>query len=108
MHPKCSVPPVENSYAIKFLYCSNDCTLMLFISTMNNKTAPKHRTTNVKTIKSTDVATCFADSGTQSPEGSRHVVKLTIKGDGKCSVGESRHTTFYATDFAPKYLWSLM
>jgi hypothetical protein len=74
--------------------------LMFFISTMHNKTATKNRTTNIKTIKCADVSTCFTNGGTQSPKGAGHVLELTIKGDGKCSVRESRHMTLYATDFA--------
>ncbi len=64
MHTECSVPPIKNSYPIKFLHSSNDCFLMLFISAVHNKTATKHRTTNVKTIKCTDVATCFTNGST--------------------------------------------
>jgi hypothetical protein len=78
--------------------------LMLFISTVHNKTATKNRTTNIKSIKCSDVSTCFANGGTQSPKSARHIVELTIKSDGKCSVRESRHNTLYATDFTSTFL----
>jgi uncharacterized protein YceH (UPF0502 family) len=74
--------------------------LMLFIATMNNKAATKNRTTNIKTIESADVATCFANRGAQTTKGAGHIVELTIKSDRKSGVREGRHMTLYATDFA--------
>jgi hypothetical protein len=38
--------------------------LMLFVSAVHNKTATKHWTANIKTIKCADIATCFANGGT--------------------------------------------
>jgi hypothetical protein len=74
--------------------------LMLFVSAVHNKTATKHWTANIKTIKCADIATCFANGGTQTPKGAGHIVELAIKSNGKCGVGESRHMTLYATDSA--------
>jgi hypothetical protein len=81
---------------------------MLFIATMNNKAATKNRTTNIKTIESANVSTCFTNSGTQSPKGAGHIVELTIKSDRKSGVREGRHMTLYATDFASAKLPSIM
>ena len=98
MHAESSVPPIKNSDTIEFLHCGNNCLLMLFVSTMHDKTATKNRTANIKTIKSADVSTCFTNGGAQPSKGAWHIVELTIERDRKCSVRESRHKNSHVTD----------
>jgi hypothetical protein len=72
--------------------------LVLFVSTMHNKTATKNWPTNIKTIESSDVSACFTDGSAQPPQGARHIIELTIKSDGVCSVRKNGHKAFYDTD----------
>jgi hypothetical protein len=60
---------------------------------MHDKTAAQNRTTNIKTVKSSDVSTGLTNGAAQPSEGAWHIVELTIERDGKCGVGKSRHKT---------------
>jgi hypothetical protein len=66
MHAESSVPPIKNSDPVKFLNRSNNCLLVIFVSTVHHKIATKIRTANIKSVKSSDVSACFANGGTQT------------------------------------------
>jgi hypothetical protein len=61
VHLEGTVPPVEQSHARKLAYCINDATLMFFIATVDNHTATKNRTTDIKSVEGTNVASNFSD-----------------------------------------------
>jgi hypothetical protein len=89
MHAECTVPPVKNSDAIKFLHCADDCLLVRFVAAMNYNAAAKYWATHIESVESANVSTGFTNGGTEPTKGSWDVVELTVKGDGKCGVGKN-------------------
>jgi hypothetical protein len=73
------------------MHSVNNHSLVLFIATLHHKAAAKHWATNVESVESADVAACFANCDTEAAKAAGHVVKLTIKRDGKGGVGNSGH-----------------
>jgi hypothetical protein len=69
----------------------NNHSLVLFIATLHHKTAAKDWATNVESVESTNVATCLANGDAEAAKAAGHVVKLTIKRDGKGGVRNSGH-----------------
>jgi hypothetical protein len=81
MHAERTVPPVKNSYTIKFLHCADDCLLVRLIAAMNYNTATKYWATHVESVESTNVSTGLTNGGAQPAKGARDIVELTVKCD---------------------------
>jgi hypothetical protein len=81
MHAECAVPPIENSYTIKFLHCTDDRLLVSLVATVNHNTAAKNWATHVETVKGTNVAAGLTNSCAQPTKGAWDVVELTVKCD---------------------------
>ena len=91
MHLECAVPPVEQGDAREFAYRINDTTLMFFIATVDNHTATKNRTADVKSVEGTNVASDFSDCCAEPPQRAWDIVKLAIKCDREGGVRFSSH-----------------
>jgi hypothetical protein len=86
MHTEGAVPPIKNSYAVEFLHSGDNGLLVSFIATMDNEAAAKNWTAYIEPVEGADVAPCFANRCAQSTKSARHIVELTIKGNGEGCV----------------------
>ena len=64
---------------------------MFFIATVDNHTATKNRTTDIKSVERTDIASDFSDCRAETAQRARDIVKLAIKCDGEGGVRFSSH-----------------
>jgi hypothetical protein len=81
VHAERAVPPINNSDAVKLLYCGNNYFLVRFIAAMNDDITAKNWASDIKTIKGTNIASGLTNSGAQPAKGSWDIVELTVKCD---------------------------